>query len=510
MTSGVVADAVRLALVSRLVDIRTTAPDFRVTPAIRALALAAGVAAAALLGSAVVLLHQLGPALLRMLGSTTDALPAVVRLLGLAGAVHLLCAVSGRGARELASPSDGRILDHAGRSRGRILVLREVLPATVTAASFLAAAVGTVLLGRSWGTAWGAVLPSLGLATALLVAATLLRIALVARLARGWAPATGRRTVLAVGGCLVGGALLGAPAVQLLAGQRTLEESASSAVRWLWSDASSAPLWLTALVLVVLAGVLAVGIPRRGWEDGFADRAPVTTMPRRAGRLPGRPWWVVAALPVTSLRERARSDASEAVAGWRMSVFAGAFGIGLAVAGRTGLALPRELAEGLLFGAPIAAAAGIYGVASMAAHGRVGRALAGSALSGARLSTATAVASLWSTALASWAVLPLTWAFSDLTASRVLVTWAAGLVLAPSVFHVPDCLLPARARTTSPLRLRQSSPAALVTALLGTLGAAAWWWATTRGVPGGVALLVVAASALLEIVIVRPRNGGIS
>ncbi|MCJ8504123.1 hypothetical protein MRU69_04480 [Kocuria flava] len=497
--------AVELRRAAVLVDLRQMSPEFRVTPAVRwALAGALGLAAL-LAGSAVVVVASAGGRVLALVGDPSELLPALVRLVAVAGVVHIVLSTGGRSARGLSAPVDGRILGHAGYGRREVYVVREVLPAVLSGAGFLLAGGALVLLGvHAWSVPGAVLRPELLLLVLSVTGAVALRIGATAWLSV-WRAPDHRRTVAVCVLAAVAGVATGLLARTWAGGVPDAASLSRAVLSWVVSERSTLALLLAGAAML-LAGLAAAAVAARhpletplGVDDALRPRP-------RVG-IPHRPWWALVLLPLCSVRDRGRSDAVDAVIGWRVAGAAGLFGAGLAATGRTGLELPAEMATGLVLGAPFAAAVATYGVTSPAAHRGALRVLTASPMGAVPVLTAIAAGGAVAAAIGSWAVVPLVWAAGSAGFAQLLALWAAALVLAPAVVHVADCLLPGQ-QHVSAVRLRPTPWQSIAAALLfGPAAAGAWWW-VRAGLPAGALVLLALCLSLLLVASVRPRPGG--
>lgn len=498
--------AVELRRASVLVDLRQMSPDFRVTRRVRWALFGAAVLAALLVGSAAVVVASTGGRVLDLLGDPSVLLPAAVRLVAVGGVVHIVLAAGGRSARELSAPVDGRILGHAGFSRREVYLCREVLPAVLSGTGLCLLGGVLVLLGvTAWSVPGDRLWPELLLLLLTVTGAVVLRVGTTAWLTV-WRAPDHRRTV----GTLVLAALAGLGAGTLArswdGGVPDMAALSRAALSWVVSERSAAALLLGGGAMLVAGLVAAVVASRHpvGTPLGVDD----ALRPRPRIGLPRRPWCALVVMPLYAVRDRGRSDAVDAVIGWRMVSVAGLFGLGLAVTGRTGLDLPAELAAGLVLGAPFAAAVATYGVTSPAAHRGALRVLTASPTGPTTVSAAIAGGGIAAGAAGSWAVVPIVWSVSSSAASQLLCLWTAALVLAPTAVHVADCLLPGQQHSSS-VRLRPTPWHSMFSALLFGLAAAGAWWWVGEGLPASALLLPAGVLALFLVASVRPRPGGV-
>lgn len=502
-----VRDLTRLGYVSRLVDIRTTSPDFRMTGRVKAVLVAVVAAAGVLAGSVLVLLDAIAPAMLSLTGDQEGTILAVFRLVAAAYAIHAVLSTAGASARGLSTPADAKILGHAGYTRADVFLTREIVPAVLGALGVLAGlTLFAALASLRWGPSWSVIGADYGLAVALVIGALLLRFGLMARfssLRRGPALPLQIGVVVAsfVVGVVTGGFLL----PMYLEGISLVQVS-SVVIDWLISGPNSWALWAGAGAAAAVGSVLLVLSYDSTWNETVdaIDSPPE----KRDLRLPRKAWARLVALPVVAWRETHRSDAFELVMAQRVGLSVGAFGLGVASFGRAGLDLPAELAVGLLFGVPVTSAGVLFGVTSLPALRGLLPVLSSSRLGSRGVSSAVAVASVWSLATVSWGTVPIVLTFSDLPAGAVLAVWASGVLVSPGVFHTADSLLPTRATTGSSERIRQGTPASLLVALLALLLGLGAWAALRVDLP--VLVLIVAAAAVTTVAVLalRPPIGG--
>lgn len=501
------SSVVRLGYVTRLVDIRAMSPDFRLTRRVKAVLLGVGVVAVVATGGALALVDAIAPSILEILGHPGQIVAAVLRLAAVAYAVHVVLSATGASARALTSPPDAKILGHAGYSRADVYVARELVPLLLGAlATVLTMVLLTVLATTRWGIDRAEVGPDLALALCAVLGALTLRLGLTAHLSSlhtGLSPSLQMGLLLAA---VVAGGVTGGLLLPVYAGDVGLSDISAAAIDWITSGPNAWILWIVTAGCA-LAGLTLLVLSRpAGWGKSVDSARPGAL--RRGPTLPRSAWARLAALPLVARRDRGRTDTSELVISQRVALALGVFGLGLASFGRTGLDLPYELAVGLVFGTPVASAGLLFGVTSLPALRGLLPVLTSSPLGSAGVSSAVAVASSWTLVTVSWPCLLLVWAFSDLPFPTVVAVWAGGVLLAPSLFHVADCVLPTRAATGSGERIRQGTPASLLVAVLALLAGGATWALLHLEVPLPLMVAASAAVTLTAVLLVRPPIGG--
>ncbi|OLT16829.1 hypothetical protein BJF80_05885 [Serinicoccus sp. CUA-874] len=497
----------RLGYVTRLVDIRAMSPDFRLTRGVRAVLLGVAVVAVVAAGAVLALVDAIAPSVLDILGHPGQIVSAVLRLAAAAYAVHVVLSTTGASARALTSPPDAKILGHAGYSRADVYVARELAPVLIGAlATILTLVLLTVLATTRWAVDRAEVGPDLALALCAVMGALTLRLGLTARLSSlQTGPSRSVQTGLLLAAVVAGG-VTGGLLLPVYAGDVGLSEISAAAIGWITSGPNGWILWIVTAGSALTGVALLVLSRHAGWSESVDSTRRGAL--RRGPTLPRSPWARLATLPLVARRDRGRSDASELVIAQGVGLVLGVFGLGLASFGRTGLDLPHELAVGLVFGTPVASAGLLFGVTSLPALRGLLPVLISSPLGAAGVSSAVAVASSWTLVTVSWPSLPLVWAFSDLSFPTVVAVWASGVLLAPSLFHVAECVLPTRATTGSGERLRQGTPASLLVAVLALLTGGATWASLHLEVPLPLMVMASAATTLTAVLLVRPPIGG--
>lgn len=495
-----------IAKVSKLVDIRIVAPEFRPTRVVIVVLAIAALFIAGIFSSIVVVAVVAGPIVLGFLGPVDYILSATMRGLGVFFLIHHLLSFSGRDAREVRAPADAAILAHAGCTNGQIVTARVFLPVAVETAIMVFSLLGCGLVGvLSWGLSASTMTSSLTLALGLTVSGALVRGSAMAVLAMSGVSPTLLRSLTWCVVAVLAGVMSAGFIVPAMLGQHDLRESSVKVSRALLSGKGTAGL---AAAVGVMTGAALLGcwyLRHRAW-----DALPVNSQPMGQPMrlpLPRSAWARLVVLPLAVLRDSLDSEAGEFLISVRTAALTASFGVGALVVGRVPHFVPPEAAWGLAAGGPFVAAGLSHGVCSVNSVRVVLPYLTSSPLGDRGVASALAVSQLVLAAPMGIATVPLLLVASDIPWGSALTAWLIGAVSVPGIMLIADCLFPARLPAESNGRVRQHPLASLLAALMSLGVVATAVTILQKDVPAVLAILAGAVfTATVSLVSRLPRG----